>query len=75
MGYQKVIIVYHGIMEEWTLYIVPSESEISTDGVDAWTNVAWLHGSGKEDAENGFEIKEATAVHPAEADMQIKELR
>ena len=61
LGYQKVIIVYHGIMEEWTLYIVPSESEISTDGVDAWTNVAWLHGSGKEDAENGFEIKEATA--------------
>ena len=51
-------------MEEWTLYIVPSESEISTDGVDAWTNVAWLHGSGKEDAENGFEIKEATAELP-----------
>ena len=64
LGYQKVIIVYHGIMEEWTLYIVPSESEISTDGVDAWTNVAWLHGSGKEDAENGFEIKEATAELP-----------
>ena len=61
LGFQKVVIVYHGIMQEWTLYVVPSESEVSTDGVDAWTNVAWLHGSGKEGAENGFEIKEATA--------------
>ena len=60
-GYQKVIITYHDIMEEWTLYVVPTESEVSTDGVDAWTNVAWLHGSGKEGAQNGFEIKEATA--------------
>ncbi len=60
-GYQKVIIVYHDIMQEWTLYIVPTESEVSTDRVDAWTNVAWLYGSGKEDAPNGFEIKEATA--------------
>ena len=61
LGFQKVVVVYHDIMEEWTLYIVPSESEVSTDGVDAWTNVAWLHGSGKEGAQNGFEIKEATA--------------
>ena len=61
LGYQKVIIVYHDIMQEWTLYIVPTESEISTEEVDAWTNVAWLHGSGKEDSQNGFEIKEATA--------------
>lgn len=61
LGYQKVIITYHDIMEEWTLYVVPTESEVSTDGVDAWTNVAWLHGSGKEGAQNGFEIKEATA--------------
>lgn len=60
-GYQKVIITYHDIMEEWTLYVVPTESEVSTDGVDAWTNVAWLHGSGKEGAQNGFEIKEAAA--------------
>lgn len=61
LGYQKVIITYHDIMEEWTLYVVPTESEVSTDGVDAWTNVAWLHGSGKEGAQNGFEIKEAAA--------------
>lgn len=61
LGYQNVIIDYHDTMQEWTLYIVPSESEISTDRVDAWTNVAWLYGSGKEDALNGFEIKEATA--------------
>ena len=61
LGFQKVVVVYHDIMEEWTLYVVPSESEVSTDGVDAWTNVAWLHGSGKEGAQNGFEIKEATA--------------
>ncbi len=73
-GFQKIVVVYHGIMEEWTLYIVPSKVEVQTDRVDAWTNVAWFYGSGKEDAVNGFEYKEATAENwekvPTEAITQ-----
>ncbi len=60
-GFQEVIITYHDIMEMWELYVVPTESEVSIDRVDAWTNVAWFYGSGKEDAVNGFEYKETDA--------------
>ncbi len=56
LGFQKVIINYYDIMEEWTLYIVPTDISVQ---VDAWTNVAWLYGSGSENTVNGFEYKRA----------------
>ena len=47
--------------QEWSLYIFPTASTVSTTSVDAWVNVAWLHGEGLEDNVNGFEIREASS--------------
>ena len=46
-------------MEEWELYVFNTESDVSTGAVDAWVNVAWLNGAGKDGAENGFEYRKA----------------
>ena len=47
--------------QEWTLYIFPTAATVSTKSVDAWVNVAWLHGEGLDDSTNGFEIREASS--------------
>lgn len=57
---QKVTISYHDITEEWTVMVSRSDKDIATGTVDAWVNVAWLHGSGQEGADNGFEIRESS---------------
>lgn len=61
-GPRKVTIQYHDIIEEWTLYVVPTTSNVTLTSVDAWTRVAWLYGSGLEQNDNRFEIREATAT-------------
>ncbi len=58
-GPRKVTIQYHDIVEEWTLYVVPTKSNVSLTSVDAWTRVAWLYGSGLEQNDNRFEIRQA----------------
>ena len=58
---QKVTVKYHDITEEWTIMVSQSDKDIATGTADAWVNVAWLHGSGQEGADNGFEIREASA--------------
>ena len=57
---KTVKISYHDIVEEWTVMVSKSDKDIATGDVDAWVNVAWLHGSGEEGADNGFEIREAS---------------
>lgn len=57
---QKVTISYHDITEEWTVMVSRSDKDIATGTADAWVNVAWLHGSGQEGADNGFEIRESS---------------
>lgn len=57
---QKVTISYHDITEEWTIMVSRSDKDIATGTADAWVNVAWLHGSGQEGADNGFEIRESS---------------
>ena len=58
-GPRTVTVKYHSITEEWTLYVVHTTSNVSLTSVDAWTCVAWLYGSGLEQNDNRFEIKEA----------------
>ena len=60
-GPRKITVKYHNITEEWTLYVVHTSSNVSLSSVDAWTCVAWLYGSGLEQNENRFEIKEAAS--------------
>lgn len=59
-GPRKVTVYYHDIAEEWTLYVVPTTSNVTLSSVDAWTRVAWLYGNGLEQNDNRFEIRQAT---------------
>ena len=45
------------IDEEWTLYVNLSDITVGVNSVDAWTNVAWVHGFGHDGADNGCEYK------------------
>ena len=49
------------VMEEWTLYAIQVDSNVSTQSADGWVNVGWLYGAGQEGEDNGFEIKEKDA--------------
>ncbi len=62
----KVVVKYHDIIEEWTLFVVPTQSNVTMSSVDAWTRVAWLYGSGLEQNDNRFEIREASATEWSE---------
>ena len=59
----KVKLTYKNYIvdQEWTLYVFRSETSVVTKAADAWTQVAWLYGQGKEGNENGFEWKEKDA--------------
>lgn len=54
----KVQVKYSDFMdEEWTLYVNLSDITVGVNSVDAWTNVAWVHGFGHDGADNGCEYK------------------
>lgn len=50
----------YGRTETWTIFVQTSTSNVSTGRVDAWTNVAWLHGTAEVGQNNGFEYRKAT---------------
>ena len=54
-----VTLTNHGRSEEWTIYVLPTETTVTTGSVDAWSCVAWLYGSGQEGKDNGFEYRQA----------------
>lgn len=60
----SVVVNYRDfiVMENWTLYVFQVKSTVNTRSVDAWVNVAWLYGDGKDGADNGFEYKEKDAA-------------
>lgn len=62
----NVTVKYHDIVEEWRLIVAHSESNVTLSSVDAWSCVAWLYGSGLEQNDNRFEIREATATEWSE---------
>ena len=45
------------IDEEWTLYVNLTDINVGINSVDAWTNVAWVNGFGREGESNGCEYK------------------
>lgn len=57
--HKTVIVTYRNVMEEWELYVFNTESDVATGAADAWVNVAWLNGTGKDGSDNGFEYKRA----------------
>lgn len=54
-----VTVSQWGRSVEWTIYVVPTDAEVTTESVDAWTNVAWLHGTAEAGKEHGFEYRKA----------------
>lgn len=58
---QKVLVMYKDKMEEWTLYVLPTDA-VKISAADGWTNVAWLYGQGRDGVENGFEIREQSSA-------------
>lgn len=55
----EVTVTEHGRTSVWTIYVVPTESSVTTERVDPWSCVAWLYGSGETGKENGFEYRRA----------------
>ena len=55
-----VDVTDYGRTETWTIYVIPTESEVVTNRVDAWTKVAWVNGSAQVGNDNGVEYRLAT---------------
>lgn len=41
----------------WTIFVEAIDAAVSLGAVDAWTNVAWLHGEAEAGRDNGFEYR------------------
>lgn len=54
-----VEVTEFGRSENWTIYVEQTESNVTTERVDAWTCVAWLYGVAQVGKENGFEYRRA----------------
>jgi len=55
----EVTVSQHGHDTKWTIYVEPTDAEVTTERVDAWTCVAWLYGSAEAGKDNGFEYRRA----------------
>lgn len=53
----QVIVTNHGHREVWTIFIDRMEAAVTTERVDAWTNVAWVYGQGETGADFGVEYR------------------
>lgn len=56
----EIVADIHGHKETWTIYIVQTESVVTTLRVDPWTNVAWVYGQAEAGRDNGVEYRLAT---------------
>lgn len=53
----EVTVTAWGRSSTWTLFVEQTDADVSTERVDAWTNVAWLYGQGQTGAVNGFDYR------------------
>ena len=62
----------HGRTERWILYVLPTDKTVSTESVDAWSEVVWLRGSGISGETMGFRYRVGTEGEWAEVpDVKI----
>lgn len=52
-----VNVTAFGRNEAWTIYVIPTESTVSTVRADAWTSVAWVYGEAEAGHDNGIEYR------------------
>ncbi len=55
----EVDVTEFGRTSTWTLYVIPTESTVTTERVDPWSCVAWLYGTAESGKDNGFEYRRA----------------
>lgn len=59
----KILVKYKDFFEEeWEVRAYRKDKNAETKQADGWVNVAWLYGEGLEGADNGFEIRETSAL-------------
>lgn len=58
-GPVTVDVTEHGRTVRWTIYITATESTVTTDRVDAWSQVAWVYGTAEAGKDNGVEYRKA----------------
>lgn len=56
-----VEVTQHNRTETWTIYVEKSQSEVTTDRVDAWSQIAWVYGTAEAGAQNGVEYRLSTS--------------
>lgn len=56
----RVEVSCHGVSEEWTIYVEKTELLVSTESVDAWSQVIWAYGSCPSDMKGGFQYRKGT---------------
>lgn len=55
-------VTEHGRTVEWTLYVQATESTVTLDRVDAWTNVAWVYAAAQDGRHNIIQYRQADAT-------------
>ncbi len=55
----QVAVTCFGKTAYWTIYVQLSELVVTTERVDAWSQVIWAYGNGPADVKNGFQYREA----------------
>ena len=71
-GPVTVDVTEHGRTVRWTIYITATESTVTTDRVDAWSQVAWVYGTAEAGKDNGVEYRKAGSeewIRVPEADV------
>lgn len=56
-----VEVNYFDITEDWTIFVIVTESVVTTTAVDAWSQVIWAYAEAPSDGDNGFEYRNATS--------------
>lgn len=56
----EISVDIHGHQQTWTIYLVQTESVVTTVRADAWTNVAWVYGEAEAGRDNGVEYRLTT---------------
>lgn len=55
----EISVTQHNRTEIWTIFIETTESAVTVNRVDAWTQVAWLYGAAEVGKDNGFEYRKS----------------
>ena len=55
----EVTVEAFGKVEIWNIFAEQTSLSVTTAGVDAWTNVAWVRGQAEAGHDNGFDYREA----------------